>query len=379
MRFAMKEPAQTDTQYYAQYAPIHHPWLERFVWLMAATTFLLIILGGTVTSKDAGLAVPDWPHTFGYNMLTYPPSKWVGGIFWEHTHRLLATLVGMLALVLMGWVLLVNRLSMTLRMLGAAILVLVIIQGVMGGLRVTEISTVLGVVHGVTGQLFFALLLVTAVMTGKRWLHRSGGPASVAQSQSSESGSETSSRKVGRDGLSSYTLACVFLGVLVIQLALGATMRHYRAGLAIPDFPTAYGQVVPPLSTTGIETAMDAHTGGEQNLEGYYSPFKVSIHFAHRLWAITVVLTAIFLISTLASRQQLKQQAVLILCLAIINLLIIQVCLGAFVIWSGRHPEVATAHQATGALILGVATLLVMNLKMLPDSTPTPTSMESGS
>lgn len=349
---ATAEPTSTDPWWFSgdpDFAPIHHPWLERFLWLVAATTFLLIILGGTVTSKDAGLAVPDWPHTFGYNMLTYPPSKWVGGIFWEHTHRLLATLVGCLALILTGWVLFVTRLSMTIRMLGAAILVLVIIQGVMGGLRVTEISTALGVVHGVTGQLFFALVLITAIMAGKRWLKR---PEVVHHAA----------------GISSFKLSCVFLVVLVTQLALGATMRHYRAGLAIPDFPTAYGQIIPPLSTKGIEHAMDMHAGGDTHLEGYYSPFKVSIHFAHRLWAITVVLTAMYVLSILASRDQLKHPVVLKLSLAIIGLLLVQVCLGAFVIWSGRHPEIATAHQATGAAILGVATVLMMNLKMIPES-----------
>lgn len=352
------------------FQPVHHPWLERFIWLMAVTTFFLIILGGTVTSKNAGLAVPDWPHTFGYNMLLYPPSKWVGGIFWEHTHRLLATLVGVLALIFMGWALFVPRLSMTIRSLAAAILVLVSVQGLMGGLRVTEISTVLGVVHGVMGQLFFALLLITAIMASKRWLVR---PVASMSAHTNTANADK--------GVSTLCLAYVFLGVLVIQLALGATMRHYRAGLAIPDFPTAYGQLVPPMSVKGIEHAMDTHAGGgDLKLEGYYSPFKVSVHYAHRLWAIMVVVTAVILISTMATRDQLKAPILLRLSLAIVALLLVQVCLGALVIWTGRHAEVATAHQTTGAAILGIATVLMMHLKMQPDllsQTPHTTEAQS--
>ena len=73
-------------------------WLNRFVWFVAAVTLLLICSGGMVTSKGVGLAVPDWPTTFGYNMFLFPVSRWVGGILFEHTHRLLASTVGMLTL-----------------------------------------------------------------------------------------------------------------------------------------------------------------------------------------------------------------------------------------------------------------------------------------
>src|SRR3954470_15422719 len=78
-------------------------WLNRFVWFIAAVTLLLICSGGMVTSKGVGLAVPDWPTTFGYNMFMFPVSGWVGGVFFEHTHRLLASTVGMLTLILALW------------------------------------------------------------------------------------------------------------------------------------------------------------------------------------------------------------------------------------------------------------------------------------
>src|SRR5712691_9078037 len=78
--------------------------LHRFAWSMAAATLLLICSGGMVTSKGVGLAVPDWPTTFGYNMFMSPVSKWVGGIFFEHTHRLIASTVGFLTIILAIWI-----------------------------------------------------------------------------------------------------------------------------------------------------------------------------------------------------------------------------------------------------------------------------------
>src|SRR5579859_7642702 len=114
----------------------HHPWLNRFSWLTAAGTFLLIGLGGLVTSHEAGMSVPDWPTTYGYNMFLFPFHLWTGGIFYEHTHRLLASLVGFLTIVLTAW-LWVREPRRWLRWLGVSALLAVITQGVLGGLRVT--------------------------------------------------------------------------------------------------------------------------------------------------------------------------------------------------------------------------------------------------
>src|SRR5215212_11274276 len=85
--------------------PLYSPTLHRLALLTAIATFPLIFMGGLVTSHGAGMSVPDWPNSYGYNMFTFPPSKWVGGIFYEHTHRLMGTVVGMLsiALVLFAW------------------------------------------------------------------------------------------------------------------------------------------------------------------------------------------------------------------------------------------------------------------------------------
>src|ERR1700733_3992950 len=79
-------------------------WLHRFAWFTSIATLFLICSGGMVTSKGVGLAVPDWPTTFGYNMFLFPVSKWVGGIFFEHTHRLIASTVGFLTMILTTWI-----------------------------------------------------------------------------------------------------------------------------------------------------------------------------------------------------------------------------------------------------------------------------------
>src|SRR5438477_11694578 len=111
-------------------------WLNRFAWLTAAATLLLICSGGMVTSKGAGLAVPDWPTTFGYNMFLFPASKWIGGILFEHTHRLLASTVGFLTLILAAWLWKVEPRGW-IRKLGLVAVVAVILQGILGGIRVT--------------------------------------------------------------------------------------------------------------------------------------------------------------------------------------------------------------------------------------------------
>jgi cytochrome c oxidase assembly protein subunit 15 len=211
------------------------------------------------------------------------------------------------------------------------------------------------VLHGILGQLYFCLTIIIAMMTSRRWLSRHDIKRSTPASPGAP------------QGVSIRTLAYVMLATLVIQLSLGSIMRHYKAGLAIPDFPAAYGQIVPPLTNEGIRHAMDTNAGGEQNLEGYYSPFKVSVHYAHRIWAISVVVSIFATLSALGSRGYLQNPLMLRPTLIVAGLLVVQIFLGASVIWSGRHPEVATAHQATGAAILGIAVFITMLLHMLPE------------
>jgi cytochrome c oxidase assembly protein subunit 15 len=128
----------------------------------AAATVLLIVFGGLVTNTGAALAVPDWPTTFGHNMFLYPWSGMVGGVFYEHSHRLLGALVGLLtvALAVALW-----RRGGRLRVLGLVAVGTVVLQGVIGGLRVVLLTDALALVHGPLAQAFFALVAAVAFLT----------------------------------------------------------------------------------------------------------------------------------------------------------------------------------------------------------------------
>jgi cytochrome c oxidase assembly protein subunit 15 len=128
----------------------------------AAVTFVLILFGGLVTNTGAALAVPDWPTTFGQNMFLYPWANMVGGIFYEHSHRLIGALVGLLTLAL-GIALWPSR----LRWLGVAAVAAVIVQGVLGGLRVVLLQGTLAILHGCLAQAFFGLLVAIALLSAR--------------------------------------------------------------------------------------------------------------------------------------------------------------------------------------------------------------------
>ena len=174
--------------------------------LTAGVTFLLIVIGGIVTSTDSGLAVPDWPTTFGYNMFLYPLSEMVGGILYEHSHRLMGSLVGilMIGLFILIWV---RDSRKWLKWLGLAALIAVIVQGVLGGLRVTQINRNFAIVHACLAQAFFALLCGIAWFTSREWWQDGDVPPS-----------ETA-RKLRR--LSLMTTCLIY-----VQLIFGAILRH---------------------------------------------------------------------------------------------------------------------------------------------------------
>lgn len=181
-------------------------WPHRIAVILAAATFPLLFIGGLVTSKGAGLAVPDWPTTFGYNMFLYPWSKMVGGIFYEHSHRLVASFVGLLtmALALIFWL---RERRNWLRWLGLSALGLVIIQGVLGGLRVVLLEHTLAVVHAATAQFFFALTVCLAMFTSHEWR---GAPID---------------RRLN-DGGRLRRLCAVTTGLIYLQIVFGAVLRH---------------------------------------------------------------------------------------------------------------------------------------------------------
>jgi heme a synthase len=147
---------------------VSNPWPYRLAVFTTAATFLLILAGGVVTNTGTGMAVPDWPSTFGYNMFMYPWSKMVGGVLYEHTHRLLGSLVGSLTLTLavLLWAVEPRR---YVCVLGIAALAAVVIQGVLGGLRVVLANDVLAIVHGGFAHAFFALVAAIALFTSPSW------------------------------------------------------------------------------------------------------------------------------------------------------------------------------------------------------------------
>jgi cytochrome c oxidase assembly protein subunit 15 len=148
--------------------PAWSPWPHRLALMTAGMTLLLILLGGLVTSTGSGLAVPDWPTTFGYDMFTFPWSRMVGGIFLEHSHRLIGSAVGVLsvALAVALWVAEPRR---WLRALGGMALAAVILQGLLGGLRVVLVEETLAILHGIFAQAFFGLMGVLVLFTSREW------------------------------------------------------------------------------------------------------------------------------------------------------------------------------------------------------------------
>ncbi|MEE2906770.1 MAG: COX15/CtaA family protein [Planctomycetota bacterium] len=197
-------------------------WLGAFAFVSACIVFLMIITGGIVTGFEAGLAVPDWPNSYGHNMLLYPLSEMVAdldsGIYYEHAHRLTGMYVGLTVITLCVMIWWGDRRAWV-GVAGTIILLMVIFQGVLGGLRVTgrltlsddpallSPNTAFGIVHGVFGQICFAGVVMLAAVMSNRWVR---GPAA------------TPSVSAGTDRF----LGVLLLAALTLQLIIGATYRH---------------------------------------------------------------------------------------------------------------------------------------------------------
>ena len=379
------------------------PALHRVALLTAVATFPLIFMGGLVTSHGAGMSVPDWPKSYGYNMFTFPPSQWLGrqagGIFYEHSHRLMGTVVGFasILLVLFAWgpgrnpssrkwlgraalaslalaglaafapftyhnnQSLTNNLHHTavgffslflvvgsaflarsrderrwVRWLAVAVLAAVIFQGVLGGLRVVLVELDLAVVHACFAQAFFCLAALAAVVTSRRWVepHETG---------------------TGADR-TTFRLAAALVVIVYLQLVVGALMRHYGAGLAIPDLPLAYGNVLPPVSDTGLQLVNEARRW-DAGLPGV-SLAQIWLHFGHRIGALLVTVAAIALVARIVRwrRTELKIAAGVLSAL-----LLTQVTLGVLTVLWRKPADVASLHVAVGALVL--VTSFVMTVR----------------
>src|SRR6266849_9563843 len=144
--------------------------LHRFAKFLTACTILLILAGSLVTSHGAGLSVPDWPTSYGWNMFTFPPSMWVANIFYEHGHRLIASSVGLLTIILAVWIWLADS-RRWLRWFGVAALGAVIAQGVLGGLTVLFfLPPAVSTAHAALAEIFFCMTVAIALFTSPGWI-----------------------------------------------------------------------------------------------------------------------------------------------------------------------------------------------------------------
>lgn len=197
-------------------------WTAAFARVAACATLLLLAVGGLVTSHQAGLAVPDWPNSYASNMFLYPLSRMTGDIYLEHAHRLFGSLVGLTTLVLAIHVVRHDE-RPWVRKLVVAAFVFVCLQGLLGGLRVTGSLTLttdrsllnprieLAIVHGITGQLFFALLVSLAAFLSTTWKIHETEQAPAIDPDAAES---------------ARSLSTWLVGLVVLQLMLGALVRH---------------------------------------------------------------------------------------------------------------------------------------------------------
>jgi cytochrome c oxidase assembly protein subunit 15 len=271
---------------------------HRFAVVTAASTYALLFLGGLVTSTGSGLAVPDWPLSFGQ---VFPAM--VGGVLFEHGHRLAASTVGLLTLVLSIWTV-ASEARPGVRVLG-------------GVTVLYKLPLAVSVTHACLAQLFFCLAVTMAVVTGPAW-----GPA------------RTRPLELGAPlpALAACATAAIFL-----QLVLGALVRHTGAGLAIPDFPLAFGRLVPPFETS-----------------------LIAVHFAHRVGAAVVTAVLLVLASSVFRHHATDRRLVRLVGLAL-GLLALQIALGATIVWTRRAVLPTTTHLVIGAGLL--ATCLVTTLR----------------
>jgi len=339
--------------------------------LTAVVTFVLLGAGGLVTSHNAGMSVPDWPNSYGYNMFLFPPSKWIGGILYEHTHRLVASGVGLMTTILAVWLWLKDS-RKWMHWVGVAAFLLVVAQGVLGGLRVVLADAQLGIFHAILGQLFFVLASAIALFTSQWWQNLQPGRAS---SQLSAAGVPQSGR-VARPVETDLRTLVLFTTILIFcQLIVGATMRQQHAGLSIPDFPLAYGKIWPDTSAAAVQS----YNEHRMNViaENPITSFQIILQMVHRLVALAIFVFTVA--CAWQARQRLgKKDSLAKVALFWAGLIVFQIFLGAATIWSNKAADVATAHVLVGALVLATGALwCVMAFRRsagLPEMAPATTT-----
>ena len=326
----------------------YNPAVHRLALITAVATFPLIFMGGLVTSHQAALSVPDWPNSWGYNMFTFPPSKWVGGIFFEHTHRLAASAVGFLTILLMivtwrtdqrRWV----------RWTSVGVFLGVFVQGIIGGQRVVQNLNDLAIIHGCVAQLFFCFVAIFCVMTSRFWTKRRNlAPLPVIRTI--------------------YNLSVITVGIIVAQLVVGVIMRHSDAGLAIPDFPTSYGHLLPPTHIDAAFRQEAIHRFGMELGLNRVTLFQIWIHFAHRIGAALVSISVITLAAAMLLRIR-SEPALTRPAWIALGLLIVQVTLGILTVLLRKPADIASAHVAVGSLLLVTTCVIAVRAMRLLGAT----------
>lgn len=341
---------------------VYRPLLHRFASFTAVGTLFLIALGGHVTSTESGLAVPDWPTSYGFNMFLFPWTRMVGGIFWEHSHRLVASGIGLLTLILTMLFFYFEK-RFWLKMLMFSALLAVITQGLLGGLRVVWLKAELGIVHAAIAQIFFCMLCLLAWFTSKQSIELENRKTISLAGNASSSNHVIDRSEVAKVRHTPFTALLRSFSILIflvfIQLILGASMRHEHAGLAVPDFPKVYGAWTVQLDPGSIEKINQLR----QN-EWHMPPtsaLQIILHLSHRILGIVLlILFGIFWFRVAFKKKYpfWLQRGFTIWLIFIL----IQVMLGIATIHTQKAAEIATTHVAIGASILAWGILMSARL-----------------
>jgi cytochrome c oxidase assembly protein subunit 15 len=247
----------------------------------------------------------------------------VGGVLFEHGHRLVAAFVGLLTVTLM--VLLTQwEPRVWVRWLARGAVLAVLIQGALGGATVLlRLPLAVSVTHACLAQAFLCIVVALAVCTAPGW---QAHQASQGERQLP---------------LALWGLATITAGLVYLQLILGALMRHMGAGLAIPDFPLAFGRLVPPLDSSAVV-----------------------VHFLHRLGALVVTLCVGWTIARILSQYH-AEKRLLRPALLLGGLVLLQLTLGALTIWTRRAVLPMTSHVAVGAAVLATSVVIALRAARL--------------
>lgn len=331
---------------------INNKRLHKLATLTAIFTILLIVAGATVTSTGAGDSIPDWPLSYGKAI---PPLY--GNIKYEYTHRIVAFITALLILILtiLAWL---TNATKAVKILSTITLIAVILQALLGGLRVLIVSnenirktvqTIVGeihnkdlriifaTIHAILAQLTLSLTFIIATITSKKW-NEIVTPVAIPRNLC----------KLPK------ILTIFFLALIFTQILLGAIIRHKSAGLIIPDFPTTFNNIIPDFNKLPFNENSPYPTS--------YDEFKhnVILNFFHTRIIPIAIIVFIFLLLFIVKKYHTNNKEVLKLIYVIIGHIVVQILLGMAIIWLKLPIILTILHTTLGASILGITVNLVL-------------------